>query len=102
MAYNIKNDGSLDKGHIFFDATSLLESGLVGSLDGIKVAQDGTIFSTGPSGVLVITPEGILLGRIETGQRTANCAWGEDGSVLYMTADNYLMKIQTKTKGTGF
>ncbi len=102
MAYNIDEDGSLDKGHIFFDATSLLESGLVGSLDGIKVAQDGTLFSTGPSGLLVITPEGKLLGRIETGQRTANCAWGEDGSVLYMTADNYLMKIQTKTKGTGF
>ncbi|WP_437395351.1 SMP-30/gluconolactonase/LRE family protein [Flagellimonas lutimaris] len=102
MAYNIDEDGSLDKGHIFFDATSLLESGLVGSLDGIKVAQDGTLFSTGPSGLLVITPEGKLLGRIETGQRTANCAWGEDGSVLYMTADNYLMKIQTKTLGDGF
>lgn len=102
MAYNILEDGSLDEGRIFFNATSLLESGLVGLLDGIKVAQDGTLFSTGPSGVLVITPEGKLLGRIETGQRTANCAWGEDGSVLYMTADNYLMKIQTKTKGTGF
>lgn len=102
MAYDIQNNGSLDKGHIFFDATSLLESGLVGSLDGIKVAQDGTIFSTGPSGVLVITPEGKLLGRIETGQRTANCAWGDNGSVLYMTAHNFLMRIQTKTIGTGF
>ncbi|RPG34635.1 MAG: SMP-30/gluconolactonase/LRE family protein [Muricauda sp. TMED12] len=102
MAYDIQNNGSLDKGHIFFDATSLLESGLVGSLDGIKVTQDGTIFSTGPSGVLVITPEGKLLGRIETGQRTANCAWGDNGSVLYMTAHNFLMRIQTKTIGTGF
>ncbi|MBA4743959.1 MAG: SMP-30/gluconolactonase/LRE family protein [Muricauda sp.] len=102
MAYNIQHDGSLDKGRIFFDATSLMESGLVGSLDGIKVAQDGTIFSTGPSGVLIITTKGKLLGRIETGQRTANCAWGDDGSVLYMTAHNYLMRIQTKTVGSGF
>lgn len=102
MAYNIQPDGSLDKGRIFFDATSLMESGLVGSLDGVKVAQDGTIFTTGPSGVLIITPKGKLLGRIETGQRTANCAWGDDGSVLYMTAHNYLMRIQTKTMGTGF
>tara|TARA_B100000949_G_scaffold156319_1_gene137436 strand:+ start:2194 stop:3234 length:1041 start_codon:yes stop_codon:yes gene_type:complete len=102
MAYNIQQDGSLDEGRIFFDATSLIESGFVGSLDGLKVAQDGTIFSTGPSGVLVITPEGKLLGRIETGQRTANCTWGDDGTVLYMTAHNYLMRIQTKTKGTGF
>ncbi len=102
MAYNIQPDGSLDKGRIFFDATSLMESGLVGSLDGIKVAQDGTIFTTGPSGVLIITPKGKLLGRIETGQRTANCAWGDDGSVLYMTAHNYLMRIQTQTMGSGF
>ncbi|WP_318308595.1 SMP-30/gluconolactonase/LRE family protein [Flagellimonas crocea] len=102
MAYKIQQDGSLDEGRIFFDASSLQESGLKGSLDGLKVAQDGTLFSTGPGGVLVITPKGKLLGRIATGQPTANCAWGEDGSVLYMTANNYLMKIQTKTKGTGF
>lgn len=102
MAYNIQNDGSLDGGTIFFDATELRKEGLVGSLDGLKVAKDGTIFSTGPGGVLIITPEGKLLGRIETGQRTANCAWGNDGSVLYMTAHSFLMRIQTKTVGSGF
>ncbi|SDQ73257.1 SMP-30/gluconolactonase/LRE family protein [Flagellimonas zhangzhouensis] len=102
MAYNIQNDGKLDSGRIFFDATELQNAGLIGSLDGIKVAKDGTIFSTGPSGVLVLTPNGKLLGRIETGQRTANCTWGDDGSVLYMTAHNYLMRIQTKTKGVRF
>lgn len=102
MAYTIKNDGALDEGRIFFDASALIKEGLIGSLDGLKVAQDGTIFSTGPSGILIITPEGKLLGRIATGQRTANCTWGDDGSVLYMTAHNYLMRIQTKTVGTGF
>jgi Gluconolactonase len=102
MAYNIKDDGSLDSGSIFFDATDLRKEGLVGSLDGIKVAKDGTIFSTGPGGLLIIAPTGKLLGRIETGQRTANCTWGNDGSVLYLTANNFLMRIQTKTVGNGF
>ncbi|WP_108247030.1 SMP-30/gluconolactonase/LRE family protein [Muricauda brasiliensis] len=102
MVYQIKHNGTLDEGRIFFDASQLLKEGFVGSLDGLKVAADGTIFSTGPSGVLVITPKGKLLGRIETGQRTANCAWGNDGSVLYMTAHNYLIRIQTKSKGLGF
>ena len=102
MAYPVQPDGSLAKGRIFFDASSLLEEGLVGSLDGLKVAKDGTIFSTGPGGVLVLTPDGKLLGRIATGQRTANCAWGDDGSALYMTAHSYLMRIQTKTTGLGF
>jgi gluconolactonase len=33
---------------------------------------------------------------------TANCAWGNDGSVLYVTADKAVCRIRTKTKGKGF
>ncbi|WP_306012980.1 MULTISPECIES: SMP-30/gluconolactonase/LRE family protein [unclassified Allomuricauda] len=102
MAYPVQPDGTLKEGRIFFDASPLLEEELIGSLDGLKVAKDGTIFSTGPGGVLIITESGKLLGRIATGQRTANCAWGDDGSVLYMTAHSHLMRIQTKTTGVGF
>lgn len=102
MAYNIKDDGTLDEGTVFFDAKTIMKPGLMGLHDGIKVAKDGTIFSTGPGGVLVITPEGKHLGTIATGQPTANCAWGDDGSVLYMTANNFLMRIKTKTVGDGF
>jgi gluconolactonase len=72
---------------------------LPGSPDGLKVDQHGNLFATGPGGVHVMTPDGTRLGRIDTGERTANCAWGDDGSVLYMTADHYLVRIQTKTKG---
>jgi gluconolactonase len=50
----------------------------------------------------VMAPDGTLLGRIDTGERTANCAWGGDGSTLYMTADNFLLRIKTKTKGAGW
>ncbi|AEM72181.1 Gluconolactonase [Allomuricauda ruestringensis DSM 13258] len=102
MAYNIKNDGSLDEGRLFFDTSPLIKSGLIGSPDGIKVDKNGTVFSTGPGGILIINPEGKLLGRIDTGQPTANCAWGGDGSVLYITAHKFLMRIKTKTVGDGF
>ncbi|MFD2098519.1 SMP-30/gluconolactonase/LRE family protein [Flagellimonas iocasae] len=102
MAYNIQADGSVDEGTVFFDAKTILKPGLMGLPDGLKVAKDGTVFSTGPGGVLVITSEGKYLGRIHTGQPTANCAWGDDGSVLYMTANHSLMRVQTKTVGDGF
>ena len=62
----------------------------------------GNLFTTGPGGILVIAPDGKHLGTIETGQRTANCNWGDDGSTLYITADKYLCRIRTKTKGNGF
>ncbi|MDC6364769.1 MULTISPECIES: SMP-30/gluconolactonase/LRE family protein [Flavobacteriaceae] len=102
MEYSVQANGSLDEGKLFFDATPLAKSGLKGLPDGIKVDRNGTIFSTGPGGVLVISKTGKLLGRIETGVPTANCNWGEDGSVLYITADMYLARIQTKTIGFGF
>ena len=102
MSYAIGSDGSLSDAKILFDATSMVKAGLSGLPDGLKVDNKGNIFSTGPGGILVLTPNGELLGRIETGEATANLNWGDDGTVLYITADMYLCKIQTKTIGTGF
>lgn len=97
-AFPINEDGTLEKGKVFYDATSSVGK-LPGLPDGMKTDLKGNIFATGPGGCYVFTPSGELLGRISTGERTANCAWGGDGSTLYLTADTYLVRIQTKTKG---
>jgi gluconolactonase len=102
LAYPVRGDGTLGNGRLFFDATSLTKQGLTGAPDGMKVDAAGNLFTTGPGGLLVISPEGKLLGRIETGQPTANCAWGDDGSTLYITANNTLCRIRTKTRGNRF
>jgi gluconolactonase len=99
MAYNVRPDGTLDTGTVLYDATALSKSGLKGMPDGLRVDQKGNIFATGPGGVLVLSPKGILLGRIDPGVATANCTWGDDGSTLYMTSHNYLCRIKTLTKG---
>ncbi len=100
-AFPVKGDGTLGEGRLFYDATSAVGK-LPGLPDGLKVDKKGNLFATGPGGVYVFSPEGTLLGRISTGEKTANCGWGGDGSVLYLTADMYLCRIQTKTKGAGF
>ena len=99
MAYPIKADGSVSAGKVLFDIKSLASQGLTGVPDGLKVDRDGNVWTTGPMGVLVISPDGTLLGRIETGVATANCGWGDDGSTLYITADMYLCRIKTTAKG---
>lgn len=99
MAYPVQADGSVGKGQLFFDAASLMKQNLKGLPDGLKVDRDGNVWSTGPGGVLVISPAGKLIGRIDTGEATANCAWGDDGSTLYLTADMYLCRIRTTAKG---
>ncbi len=101
MAYPVKPDGSLGPGKVFFDATPWTKE-LPGLPDGLKVDRNGNLFATGPGGVNVFAPDGTHLGRINTEQATANCGWGDDGTTLYITADGYLCRIRTSTKGAGW
>jgi len=102
MAYPVQADGTTGPGKILYDATPLVRQGLPGLPDGLKLDRQGNIWTTGPGGVLILNAQGKLLGRIDTGRPTANCAWGEDGTVLYITAQNYLCRIKTRTKGAGW
>jgi gluconolactonase len=100
MAYNVKDDGTVENGRIFFDAEPLKAKGLKGACDGMKVDAKGNLFATGPGGVLVISPQAKHLGTILTNQATGNCCWGgADGSELYITADMFLCRVKTATKG---
>ena len=96
--FNILEDGRLDAGMTFFDATTLTER-RKGNPDGLAVDVQGNLFATGPGGVLVISPDGTHLGTILTGQKTANCCFGEDGRSLFITADMYLCRIRLATRG---
>jgi gluconolactonase len=100
-AFPVDKDGNLGEPRPFFDAS---KEGRItrGGGDGMKVDKHGNVFATGPGGVLVLSAEGKLLGRIATGERIANVGWGNDGTVLYLTSDMYLCRIKTKTKGAGF
>jgi gluconolactonase len=100
-AFPVKEDGTLGEGRIFAEVTSSVGT-KKGLPDGMKVDQAGNLFATGPGGVLIFAPDGTHLGTFATGEATANCGWGEDGSVLYITADMYLGRIKLTTKGLGF
>lgn len=101
MAFPVNADGTLGKGRVFADVTSSVNK-MPGLPDGMKVDREGNLFATGPGGVYIFSPGGKLLGRIDTGEKTSNCAWGDDGSTLYITADMYLCRVKTKTKGAGW
>jgi gluconolactonase len=101
MAFPVKEDGTLGKGRVFFDASKWVGK-RPGLPDGMKIDNEGNLFATGPGGVLVFTPDGTHLGTILTGQNTANCAFGNDGSMLYVAVNHWICRIQTSTKGKGF
>lgn len=102
MVYDVKPDGTLANGKIFFDSTEWAKAKKPGLPDGMKVDKDGNVFATGPGGVLVFSPAGKHLGTFDTGVPTANCAFGNDGSTLYITANTALLRVKLTTKGKGF
>jgi len=92
ISISLNGEGLLDSWKVFHDATDLIgkEKGLP---DGLKVDENGNIFATGPGGVWIFNSGGKVLGKIRTGQATSNCAFGNNGKVLYITADMFVMKV---------
>lgn len=93
MVYDVDEDGNLTNESVFFDATSMVEENN-GLPDGMKVNRAGTLFATGPGGVFVFTPSGEHLGTIRSGAPISNCALNDDESVLFMTSDAMILKIE--------
>jgi gluconolactonase len=98
MAYDMKADGRISNGRVFFDATAWVKDN-PGLPDGMKIDKQGNLFATGPGGLHVFAPDGKHLGSIRTGVPTSNCGWGGDGSVLYITANTAILRVKLSTKG---
>ncbi len=95
MAYELDDAGKIRSKKVFYDVTEWVPKA-PGLPDGLKVDNQGNLFATGPGGVWIFSPEGAHLGTIKTGEATANCAFNEDKTALYMTADSYLLRLKLK------
>ena len=101
LAYDVKEDGTVTNGRVFFDATRWRKDPFFGP-DGMKIDRYGNLFGARPGGISVFAPDGTHLGSIETGAPTSNMAWGNDGSTLYVTGGSSIYRIKLSTKGVGF
>jgi gluconolactonase len=102
MAYSLDRRGNVTGKRLFADFTDLVSRDAPGLPDGLTVAADGTVFTTGPGGIIVLSQEGKRLGRISDGKATANCKFGEDGRTLFLTSHNMLARIRLSVSGQGF
>jgi gluconolactonase len=99
MAYSLDKAGNVTGKKLFHDFTDLVGPDAPGLPDGLAVASDGTIFTTGPGGVIVLSKDGKRLGRISDGKATANCKFGDDGRTLYLTSHDTLARIRLNIAG---
>lgn len=95
-AFRVTSDWQLNGGQIWAE---LWDDNLTGRPDGMKVDEDGRVFSTGPGGVWIFDKQANLLGRIYLPEKTSNLAWGEDGRSLFITCSSAVFRVRCLTRG---
>ncbi len=97
MRYRVQADGTLTEPKLLYDATSDTRAG---SPDGMKVDSEGNIYSAGPGGIWIFSPEGKHLGTIVISEKTANVAWaGPDRKTLYIAASSSIYRVHLNIAG---
>jgi gluconolactonase len=96
MRYDVAADGTVRNGQVFADVDHSPEPGVP---DGMKIDVQGNMYAAGPGGVWVFSPQGKHLGTIKTPETPANCAWGDDGKSLYITAITGLYRVKLAIAG---
>lgn len=99
LAYTLGDDGRPTSSRIFRDMSAELAQKLPGLPDGLKVSATGHVFASGPGGIHVLAPDGRQLGVIAPGKAAANCAFGEDGRTLFITASDSVARVRLKISG---
>jgi gluconolactonase len=95
--YAVRADGSLADRELFVDMSGVDARGVP---DGMKIDEDGRLWTTGAGGVWVLTPEGERLGVFEMEEHAANLAFGgPDFSTLYLTAQTSIYSVETAVRG---
>ena len=83
------------KGKLFFDGSELVKK-YKGGFDGLKIHSSGNIFTTGPNGILILSPRGNLLATINYGKAITNCNFDEDEEYLNVTGFDDVSRIKLK------
>jgi gluconolactonase len=97
LQYDVNPDCTLSNSRLFFDMTNAPGSD---ALDGLKVDQQGNVYSTGPGGLWIISPEGKHLGLVKGPEDPHNMAWGDDdGKTLYIAARTGVYRIRMNIAG---
>lgn len=96
FAYALDENNNIKSGGSLLDGTGIMEKATVKQgADGFKIDKYGNIFSSGPDGINVISPDGKRIALIKIFNRpTSNCAFNEAKDILFITADDAVLKVK--------
>ncbi|MCA6121270.1 SMP-30/gluconolactonase/LRE family protein [Bradyrhizobium sp. WSM 1704] len=95
--YDVLDDGTVANGRMFAD---LREETGIGITDGMRVDERGNLWSAGPGGVWIISPEGTRLGRIPLPEGGTNLVFGgADRRTVFVSCPTTIYRIDTLVAG---
>ena len=91
--FSVSQTGELSGGEAFYRVSP-------GFTDGLRIDEQGNLWSSAADGVHCISPDGDLLGKILTPYLISNLAFGgRNRSRLFLCASHCLMAIYTNVRG---
>ena len=97
MRYDVQRDGTVANGQLFADMNAGKGAG---NPDGMKFDVKGNLYSVGPGGIWVFSPEGRHLGMIVPPENAPGFTFGDpDGKAIYMAASSKLARIRLNVAG---
>lgn len=95
--YDVGPDDTLTNSRLLIDLSVDKSPGIT---DGMRVDSKGNIYSSGPGGIWIITPDGKHLGTIRTPELVGNLTFGDpDWKTLYIAARTTIYKIRVNVPG---
>jgi len=96
IKYDIEAPGKISAGEVIFTGDEQTDGN---GPDGMTLDSDGNIYATYKS-VVVLQPDGELVGRVAIPEKPSNCAFGgDDNRTLYVTARTSLYSVPMKVAG---
>ena len=110
--FDVAADGKLSGGRVFFAGAGATQGDLeddgrdeaelhaelhnAGSLDGMKCDELGNVWTTGPGGIWVLSPDGRRIGTFSAPEVVGNLAWGgSDMHTLFLMTTTTVHAVET-------
>jgi gluconolactonase len=91
--FDVSGKNTLSGGEVL----AVIEPGLP---DGLRIDVDGNIWTSAGDGVHIISPDGAMIGKINTPKTPANVTWGgRKNNWLFITATDSVHLLHTMTNG---
>jgi gluconolactonase len=97
MRYDVRPDGTVANGRLFADMSMAKANG---NPDGMKFDERGNLYSVGPGGIWVFSPQGRHIGLIVPPENAPGFAFGDpDRRSIYIAASSKLARIRLNVAG---